>query len=55
MGRERLNLKLTDVSKTALVTLRSHVLESQKNTPLINDPMAGYCLDKLISLARNGQ
>ena len=44
-------MKLTDVSKTALVTLRSHVLESQKNKPIINDPMAKYCLDNLVSFA----
>ena len=44
-------MKLTDVSKTALVTLRSHVLESQRNNPIINDPMAAYCLEKLIPLA----
>ena len=44
-------MKLTDVSKTAIVTLRSHVLESQKNKPIIIDPMAKYCLDKLISFA----
>jgi methyltransferase (TIGR00027 family) len=44
-------MKLTDVSKTALVTLRSHVLESQKKNPIINNPMAEYCLDKLVSLA----
>jgi len=44
-------VKLTDVSKTALVTLRSHVLESQKNKPIINDPMAKYCLDNLVSFA----
>ena len=44
-------MKLTNVSKTAIVTLRSHVLESQKNKPIINDPMAKYCLDKLVLLA----
>lgn len=44
-------MKLTDVSKTAIVTLRSHVLESQKDKPIINDPMAKYCLDELASLA----
>jgi methyltransferase (TIGR00027 family) len=48
-------LELTDVSKTALVTLRSHALESQKSKPLINDPMAKYCLDKLISLATENE
>jgi methyltransferase (TIGR00027 family) len=44
-------MRLTDVSKTAIVTLRCHVLESQKNKPLINDPMAKYCLDNLVSFA----
>jgi O-methyltransferase involved in polyketide biosynthesis len=44
-------MKLTDVSKTAFLTLRSHVIESQKKNPIIYDSMAGYCLEKLISLA----
>jgi methyltransferase (TIGR00027 family) len=44
-------MRLTNVSKTAIVSLRSHVLESRKNKPLINDPMAEYCLDKLFHLA----
>jgi methyltransferase (TIGR00027 family) len=43
-------MELTDVSKTALATLRSHVIESQKRNPVINDPMAAYCLEKLFSL-----
>jgi methyltransferase (TIGR00027 family) len=33
------------------MTLRSHVLESQKNNPLIKDPMAKYILDELALLA----
>ena len=45
-------LKLIDVSKTSIATsLRSHIIESQKKNPIINDPMAKYCLDKLYSLA----
>ncbi len=44
-------MKLTDVSKTAIVTLRSHVAESQKTSPLLEDPMAEYCLDHLASFA----
>ena len=40
-------MQLTEVSKTALVTLRSHVLESRKSRPLIHDPMAERCLDGL--------
>jgi len=42
-------MELTDVSKTALATLRSHVIESQKRNPVINNPMAAYCLEKLTS------
>jgi len=42
-------MKLSDVSKTALATLRSHVIESQNKNPIINDPMASYCLEKLQS------
>ena len=48
---KKTDMKLTDVSKTAIVTLRSHVLESQKDRPIINDPIAKYCLDELVSLA----
>jgi methyltransferase (TIGR00027 family) len=44
-------MKLTNVSKTAIVTLRCRVLESKKNKPIIKDPMAEYCLDKLFFLA----
>ena len=44
-------MKLSDVSKTAVATLRSHVLESQKRKPIINDPMAEYCLNKLAPFA----
>jgi methyltransferase (TIGR00027 family) len=43
-------MKLTNVSKTGIITLRCHVLESQKSKPIIKDPMAEYCLDKLTSL-----
>jgi methyltransferase (TIGR00027 family) len=44
-------MNLSDVSKTAIATLRCHVVEAQKDNPVIYDPMAGYCLDKLASLA----
>jgi methyltransferase (TIGR00027 family) len=45
-------MHLSEVSKTALFTLRSHAEESQKKQPLINDPMSVYCLDKFESLAK---
>lgn len=48
-------MELTDVSKTAFVTLRSHVIESQNRNPIIKDSMAVYCLDKLISLATENE
>jgi O-methyltransferase involved in polyketide biosynthesis len=44
-------MKLTDVSKTAITTLRCHVLESKKNKPVMNDPMAEYCLEELMAFA----
>jgi methyltransferase (TIGR00027 family) len=45
-------MELTDVSKTAIASsLRCHVLESEKKNPVINDPMAKYCLDRLEGLA----
>lgn len=43
-------MKLTDVSKTAVATLRSHVIESKGKNPIMNDPMAVYCLEKMLSL-----
>ncbi|MBN1158314.1 MAG: hypothetical protein JXA61_02945 [Bacteroidales bacterium] len=43
-------MKLTDVSKTAIATLGSHVVESKKEQPVINDPMAVYCVDKPMEL-----
>jgi methyltransferase (TIGR00027 family) len=44
-------MRLSDVSKTAIATLRSRVIESGKPRPLIADPMAAYCLERLAELA----
>jgi O-methyltransferase involved in polyketide biosynthesis len=44
-------LKLTDVSKTAIATLRCRMIESERIPPLIHDPMAKVCLGKLLELA----
>ncbi len=44
-------MRLNDVSKTAIATLRSRALESQKKVPFLHDPMAQYCVDQLVSLA----
>jgi len=40
-------MKLTDVSKTAIITLRSRVIESQKGKLSFSDPMAEYVLEQL--------
>lgn len=40
---------LTDVSKTALITLKSRVAESQKNNPVIHDPVGEECLNRILS------
>ncbi len=44
-------MKLSDVSKTAIFTLRCRAVESQKEKPLIHDPMAVYCQEQLAALA----
>jgi O-methyltransferase involved in polyketide biosynthesis len=48
-------MKLSEVSKTAIITLRSHVIESEKPNPIIKDPVSRFCLDKLVSLATAGE
>jgi methyltransferase (TIGR00027 family) len=48
-------MELTDVSKTAIVTLRCHALETRKAMPLIRDRMAEYCLGRLESMASSPQ
>ena len=44
-------MQLSDVSKTAIATLRCRAIESGKNKPLINDPMAQYCVERLKGFA----
>lgn len=44
-------MKLSDVSGTAIATLRCHVLESKKTKPILDDPMSEYFLNRLISIA----
>lgn len=43
-------MDLTDVSKTAIITLRSHVIESRKTGPILKDPMAEFVLDNFMRL-----
>jgi len=44
-------MRLSDVSLTAVATLRSQVIESRKTNPVIIDPMADLCLERLAELA----
>lgn len=44
-------VRLSDVSKTAITTLRSRVIESNRSSPLIEDPIAPDCLRRLADLA----
>jgi len=44
-------MRLTDVSRTAIATLRCRAIESDKRNPLIHDPIAVYCVERLRALA----
>jgi O-methyltransferase involved in polyketide biosynthesis len=44
-------MDLSQVSRTAILLLICHAIEAGKKNPVFNDPMAGPCLDKLISIA----
>jgi methyltransferase (TIGR00027 family) len=44
-------MDLSDVSRTAILTLRCRVIESEKPSPVIRDPMARFLLDQLASWA----
>jgi methyltransferase (TIGR00027 family) len=48
-------MELSEVSKTALTTLRCHAFESQKEQPLLRDPMAQYCFEQLVARASSEQ
>ena len=44
-------MNIPDVSRTAILSLICRVLESEKKEPIIKDPMAVLCLEKLMSEA----
>ena len=44
-------MQLSDVSRTAVSTLRCRAIETAKERPIINDPMAVSCLERLRTLA----
>lgn len=44
-------MNLSDVSQTAIYTLICRVTQAEKKNPIISDPMAVLCLEKMLSLA----
>ena len=44
-------MNLSDVSRTAILTLLGHVNASENENIAFNDPMAVFCLERLISIA----
>jgi methyltransferase (TIGR00027 family) len=53
--RKRLEMDLSNVSKTAIVTLRCHALESQKKRPVLKDPMAEHFVEQLAGYASQAE
>jgi methyltransferase (TIGR00027 family) len=44
-------MNISQVSRTAILTLIARVVASEKETAVFNDPMAVLCLERLISIA----
>ena len=44
-------MDLSDVSRTAILTLLGHVVASEKDNIVFNDPMAVLCLEMLVAIA----
>jgi O-methyltransferase involved in polyketide biosynthesis len=44
-------MNLSNVSRTAILTLIAHVVASEKKNNLYNDPMAVLCYERLLSIA----
>ena len=44
-------MNLSEVSRTAILTLTCRAVESEKNNPVFNDPMAVFCLERLLSIS----
>jgi methyltransferase (TIGR00027 family) len=44
-------MNLSEVSQTAILVLTCRAVESEKNNHVFNDPMAGLCLERLLSIS----
>ena len=44
-------MNLSEVSRTAILVLTCRAVESEKNNPVFNDPMAVLCLERLLSIS----
>ncbi len=48
-------MDLSQVSRTAILTLICHAVEAERKSSGFNDPMAGPCLERLLSIASEGE
>jgi len=48
-------MNLSELSQTAILTLVCRVVETERTTPLFNDPMAVLCLERLLSLSSEAE
>jgi O-methyltransferase involved in polyketide biosynthesis len=48
-------MDLSQVSRTAILTLICRAIEAEKNKSVFNDPMAILCLERLMSVASEGE
>jgi O-methyltransferase involved in polyketide biosynthesis len=44
-------MNISEVSRTAALALTCRVVESEKKNPILNDPMAALCFERLISMS----
>jgi methyltransferase (TIGR00027 family) len=44
-------MNLSEVSQTAILVLACRAVESEQINPVLNDPMAGRCLERLLSIS----
>lgn len=44
-------MNLSEVSQTAILVLVCRAVESEMNNPVFNDPMAVFCLERLLSIS----
>jgi methyltransferase (TIGR00027 family) len=48
-------MNLSEVSQTAILVLTCRAVESEQNNPVLNDPLAGLCLERLLSISSEAE